>query len=365
MQIRKVFPTILFRMTRFLMPMRRAPRAVCAGTLLWRAPRAVCVGTLLRRAPHAVCAVALLLAVFLCACGAQETPQGAAQTQDGTETAQTQGTAQDGAETEQTQGAAQDGAETEQTQASGVADVTDFPVSRTCEEEDLTDLLSAPDAARALAASRPSCVAVTVGENRGQGVIIAIDAREIVIATAAHVVAGYDPTSEDAAGYGFLCFFDEQPTPIAGVTLSRDAQLDLALVTADRTLLPPETVSALRAARPAPQEEILIGTPIFAVSTTAFPTRDARPEEVRAGSVLSRVATASHAGIVTLPEAYIESLDGVYTYCSCSVAQGMSGGGVFDFHGRLIGLVTGGTEENELAVLPVARIFSDFVVHFS
>ena len=40
--------------------------------------------------------------------------------------------------------------------------------------------------------------------------------------------------------------------------------------------------------------------------------------------------------------------------------EGMSGGGMFDGCGRLIGLLTGGTYQNEIAGVPVDQVVSAY-----
>ena len=43
-----------------------------------------------------------------------------------------------------------------------------------------------------------------------------------------------------------------------------------------------------------------------------------------------------------------------------ALPEGMSGGGMFDGCGRLIGLLTGGTYQNEIAGVPVTQVLEAY-----
>ncbi|MDE7358620.1 MAG: serine protease, partial [Lachnospiraceae bacterium] len=50
---------------------------------------------------------------------------------------------------------------------------------------------------------------------------------------------------------------------------------------------------------------------------------------------------------------YIETFGGEMLYGRGFAREGMSGGGIFDSYGRLIGRLAGGTDQNEIAGVPV------------
>lgn len=57
---------------------------------------------------------------------------------------------------------------------------------------------------------------------------------------------------------------------------------------------------------------------------------------------------------------YIETFGGEMLYGRGFAREGMSGGGMFDGCGRLIGLLTGGTYRNEIAGVPVDQVWEAY-----
>lgn len=57
---------------------------------------------------------------------------------------------------------------------------------------------------------------------------------------------------------------------------------------------------------------------------------------------------------------YMDMFDTEMLWAYCEVKAGMSGGGVFDRFGNLIGIVCAGNDEKEAAVLPIERILSEW-----
>lgn len=56
------------------------------------------------------------------------------------------------------------------------------------------------------------------------------------------------------------------------------------------------------------------------------------------------------------PVRYIEVFGAQMLYCRGFAKEGMSGGGLFDCRGNLIGLLAGGTEQNEIAAVPAREV---------
>lgn len=57
---------------------------------------------------------------------------------------------------------------------------------------------------------------------------------------------------------------------------------------------------------------------------------------------------------------YMDIFETEMLWAYCEVKAGMSGGGVFDRFGNLIGIVCAGNDEKEAAVLPIERILSEW-----
>ncbi len=65
--------------------------------------------------------------------------------------------------------------------------------------------------------------------------------------------------------------------------------------------------------------------------------------------------TAS-AGLVASPETFSEDFNQDVIYCYLDVNEGMSGGGLFDYKGRYLGLLLGGSDEGEGVFLSTDEI---------
>jgi len=65
--------------------------------------------------------------------------------------------------------------------------------------------------------------------------------------------------------------------------------------------------------------------------------------------------TAS-AGLVASPETFSEDFNQNVIYCYLDVNEGMSGGGLFDYKGRYLGLLLGGSDEGEGVFLNTDKI---------
>lgn len=65
-------------------------------------------------------------------------------------------------------------------------------------------------------------------------------------------------------------------------------------------------------------------------------------------------------GIIGSPSVYMEDFGTEMLWAYCEVKPGMSGSGVFDQDGCLIGIVCGGNEEKEAAVLPLDKILEEW-----
>ena len=70
------------------------------------------------------------------------------------------------------------------------------------------------------------------------------------------------------------------------------------------------------------------------------------------------IADQSYIGVVSDTSAYIEDLGQNMMYCMCYAQAGMSGGGMFDAYGNLIGMVTGGTQQNETVSVSLPDILA-------
>lgn len=86
-------------------------------------------------------------------------------------------------------------------------------------------------------------------------------------------------------------------------------------------------------------------------------------ERLRQGDEIFCAGSGSETGEILYYEAvvedtrrYIADFDAYMLYGHGYAREGMSGGGIFDGYGHLIGMITGGTLQNEIAGVPLADI---------
>lgn len=70
----------------------------------------------------------------------------------------------------------------------------------------------------------------------------------------------------------------------------------------------------------------------------------------------SGVAAEAYEGVILDNWIYMEDYEEYMIWARANVMPGMSGGGLFDTRGRLLGILSGGTEDGELAVIPLSVI---------
>ena len=69
-------------------------------------------------------------------------------------------------------------------------------------------------------------------------------------------------------------------------------------------------------------------------------------------------------GQVLDPSKYLEEFGMEMVYGDSAFKEGMSGCGVFDVEGKYVGMLTGGTDQNEIAAVPagvVAALYEDII----
>lgn len=72
----------------------------------------------------------------------------------------------------------------------------------------------------------------------------------------------------------------------------------------------------------------------------------------------SGVAEDAYAGVLTQDYIYSEDFEAYIMLANCPVKPGMSGGGLFDEEGNLLGILCGSSKEGEVAVVPLIAILA-------
>lgn len=194
-------------------------------------------------------------------------------------------------------------------------------------------VLEEPDLEKACENVRGSVVRIDMGKAYGSGVIFRLTEEGAVIATNRHVLAYW----RDESG---VIRFPEGYYAGARV-LGSSESCDVGFLLVEKEELGLRTVSGLRSV---PADEGIYaglqrGEAIFCLGA------DREEEE-----------TIYQEAVLEDTDTYIETFGGEMLYGSGFAKEGMSGGGIFDGYGHLLGLLAGGTYQNEIAGVPVDQV---------
>lgn len=176
-------------------------------------------------------------------------------------------------------------------------------------------------------------VQLHAGSLWGSGVIIHIDEKEMLVATAGHVLQGVEEVQ--------VLFVDDTAADSSSITLSGTA--DVGFVRLDTNTIPTDTLNKLRYA---------------ATDKESYDALTSGNGIIVMGSVDGAAANA-YEGVLLEPWIYSEDFSQYMMLGRTYAFPGMSGGGVFDINGHLIGILCGGDEENTIAILPLHILLAE------
>lgn len=194
-------------------------------------------------------------------------------------------------------------------------------------------VLEEPDVEAALENVSDSVVRIDMGNAYGSGVIFRMTADGAVIATNRHVLAYWREESGiirfPQGYYAGARVLGSSESCDAGFLLVEKEELGLSVVSGLRSVFADESIYA----------GLQKGEDIFCLGA-------GREED----------ETIFQEAVLEDTDRYIEAFGGEMLYGRGFAKEGMSGGGIFDGCGRLIGLLAGGTYQNEIAGVPVDQV---------
>ena len=183
-------------------------------------------------------------------------------------------------------------------------------------------------------------VQIVAGNLKGSGVIVYSTEEEVWIATAAHVLANIKESAKITFFDGFVAEAKTieylEPQDIAVIRLPREA---LVYKSADEIM----------------DHGSIYHTAIL--ERDAFDGAGVGDLAIAIGSKTG-VAQESYAGVILEDYVYLEDFGTYMILADVYVTPGMSGGGLFDAEGRLLGIICGVAEDGEVAVAPVTTILA-------
>lgn len=177
-------------------------------------------------------------------------------------------------------------------------------------------------------------VQLTAGGFMGSGIIYGAEEDCLVIVTAKHVLA-------DAADGVQVTFVDDWETEAADFFLSE--QSDLAILKVPLGEIPAQRLDKYRTAN---------------VDKPGYDSLQAGDGCIVMGS-RSGVAEDAYEGTVLDTWIYMEDYGQYMIWVKAAGKPGMSGGGLFDRQGHLLGILSGRSEDGEWAAVPLALLWAE------
>lgn len=178
---------------------------------------------------------------------------------------------------------------------------------------------------------RTCTVQVTAGEHHGSGVILDISDKEVTVLTAGHLMLGYDQGIisfyNGFAGFGNVRYVAENP--------------DLCILSFETKYLDENELKAISECED---------------SISFYDSLNVGDEVCLLGSAMA-TATNATTGTVAAKDFYVSDFDAQMLYLYADVMAGMSGCGVYDTEGNLVGLLAGGTEDGQAVCVSLPQIY--------
>lgn len=180
---------------------------------------------------------------------------------------------------------------------------------------------------------RGSVVRVDMGNAYGSGVIFRMTEDSVIIATNRHVL---DYWREDV---GVVWF--PQGFYVSAQAVGSAQDCDVGFLKVENSELGIETLLTLRS---------------VPVDETVYQTLSSGDAAFCLGADRAAQEILYQEAEVAETEKYIDAFGGEMLYLRGFAKEGMSGGGIFDGYGHLIGLLAGGTWRNEVAGVPADQV---------
>ena len=177
---------------------------------------------------------------------------------------------------------------------------------------------------------REATVMITVGEYHGSGVIIGLDDEKLTIVTVAHLMEGFDQ--------GIISFFSGK-VGFADVSDIYPGK-DLCFLTIKRTDMTEDFIETLTTA---------------AYDLDRYEALTRGDKVYITGSAVSVAANISEGTFVSR-DYYVADFDMDMMFLYAAVMEGMSGSGVYDSDGYLVGILAGGSDADEAVCVSLKDI---------
>ncbi len=193
---------------------------------------------------------------------------------------------------------------------------------------------------------RPCIVQIHSNGSYGAGTIWSMDEEYITIITNKHVLENWSTGDNH-----YVIFYDGAVTDAELFGTSEDTDVGIIRVSVDE--IPYFELIHYRSVNYDMDifNCLTVEDEIITIGSANAVKKNTGDEKILLYGENSRIANEVYSGVIVSTDIYVTKLDKNMIYCYCYARGGMSGGGVFDSYGHYIGMLTGGTQDNEAVAI--------------
>lgn len=225
-------------------------------------------------------------------------------------------------------------------------------ITGTESKEDQTETES-PDVNQAYSYVRPTIVQIHSNGFYGSGTIYSIEKDYITIISNKHVLEDWNKGTNN-----YVIFYDGAVTNAELIGLSDNT--DLGMIRVDTSELMYEELIHYRSINydESVYDSLVTEDTVFTIGSDMLIKNTVEDDKVSIYGINSGIGSSLYSGVLVNSDIYVTNLDRNMIYCYCYAQPGMSGGGIFDVYGHYLGMLTGGTSDDEAVAVRLPDVLT-------
>lgn len=218
---------------------------------------------------------------------------------------------------------------------------------------DQGNLNYAPDVNQAYSYVRPTIVQIHSNGFYGSGTIYSIEKDYITIISNKHVLEDWNKGTNN-----YVIFYDGAVTNAELIGLSDST--DLGMIRVDTSELMYEELIHYRSINydESVYDSLVTDDTVFTIGSDNLLKNTVEDDKVSIYGINSGIGSSLYSGVLVNSDIYVTNLDRNMIYCYCYAQPGMSGGGIFDGYGHYLGMLTGGTSDDEAVAVRLPDVLA-------
>ncbi len=218
---------------------------------------------------------------------------------------------------------------------------------------DQGNLNYAPDVNQAYSYVRPTIVQIHSNGFYGSGTIYSIEKDYITIISNKHVLEDWNKGTNN-----YVIFYDGAVTNAELIGVSDST--DLGMIRVDTSELMYEELIHYRSINydESVYDSLVTDDTVFTIGSDMLIKNTVEDDNVSMYGINSGIGSSMYSGVLVNSDIYVTNLDRNMIYCYCYAQPGMSGGGIFDGYGHYLGMLTGGTSDDEAVAVRLPDVLT-------